>query len=83
MERYSLLKNTTIDKGKWVNKYGNDTLTSVAGKFTIQEKEQYSRNDEVNKEGLVKILMKDGVEHEEKIDLGANIYQILGEYNIK
>ena len=83
MDHCSSLKNTPIDKEKWVNKYANDTSTPMNRKFTIQEKEIYSIHDEVNKEVLRKILIKDGVEHKEKINLGAMIYQILGEDNIE
>ena len=61
-------KNTAGDNKKNQNGNGNETSNDNAGD---------------NKEVLRKNLIKDGVGHEEKFNLGSKIYQILGEDNIK
>ena len=40
-------------------------------------------NTTINKEELREILIKDNQEHDKKIDLGATIYEIIGENKIK
>ena len=74
-EEYISQEDRIIEKVEQLN-----LCESEMGRNTMKESELYSG---VNKEELRKILIKDSEEHDSKINLGATIYELMGENTLK